>query len=79
MKREGNIPEPMINKALKTLQAKALIKELVNIKSKGRKHFMATEFEHQRNSLVVHGMWRVNSIKNSLMFLKALLKNHMEA
>ncbi|CAL5373509.1 unnamed protein product [Camellia sinensis] len=57
MKRETNLPEPVVNKALKTLQGKALIKEVVNIKSKGRKHFMAAEFEPSKE--LTGGAWYV--------------------
>ncbi|XAR71496.1 hypothetical protein NMG60_11028791 [Bertholletia excelsa] len=57
MKRETNLPEPMVNKALKMLQGKKLIKEVVNIKSKGRKHYMAVEFEPSKE--LTGGAWYV--------------------
>ncbi|KAF5956810.1 hypothetical protein HYC85_004035 [Camellia sinensis] len=57
MKRETSLPEPVVNKAIKTLQGKALIKEVVNIKSKGRKHFMAAEFEPSKE--LTGGAWYV--------------------
>ncbi|KAI8529459.1 hypothetical protein RHMOL_Rhmol12G0226400 [Rhododendron molle] len=55
MKRETNLPEPVVNKALKVLQGKNLIKEVVNVKSKGRKHYMATEFQPSKE--VTGGSW----------------------
>ncbi|KAH7844300.1 hypothetical protein Vadar_026598 [Vaccinium darrowii] len=55
MKRETNLPEPVVNKALKILQGRNLIKEVVNIKSKGRKHYMAMEF--QPSNEVTGGSW----------------------
>ncbi|KAL6972847.1 hypothetical protein U1Q18_027021 [Sarracenia purpurea var. burkii] len=55
MKRETNLPDPVVNKALKTLQGKKLIREVVNIQSKGRKHFMAAEFEPSKE--LTGGAW----------------------
>lgn len=58
MKRETNLPEPVVNKALKILQGRNLIKEVVNVKSKGRKHYMATEFQPSKE--VTGGSWYVD-------------------
>ncbi|XP_050231613.1 uncharacterized protein LOC126680523 [Mercurialis annua] len=55
MKRETNLPDNVVNKSLKVLQAKNLIKEVVNIQNKGRKHFMATEFEPSKE--ITGGEW----------------------
>ncbi len=45
MKRETNLPDSVVKKSLKLLQSKNLIKQVVNIQNKGRKHYMAAEFE----------------------------------
>ena len=37
MKREMNLPDNVVNKSLKSLQAKKLIKEVVNFQNKGKK------------------------------------------
>ncbi|XP_047338806.1 DNA-directed RNA polymerase III subunit RPC6 [Impatiens glandulifera] len=55
LKREALLSDPMINKALKMLQAKELIKEVINIRSKGRKHYMAMEFEPSKE--LTGGTW----------------------
>lgn len=55
MKRETNLPDNMVNKSLKSLQAKNLIKEVVNIQNKGKKHFMASEFEPSKE--ISGGAW----------------------
>ncbi|XP_050235030.1 uncharacterized protein LOC126683223 [Mercurialis annua] len=55
MKRETNLPDNVVNKSLKVLQAKNLIKEVVNIQNKGRKHYMATEFEPSKE--ITGGEW----------------------
>ncbi|EEF50894.1 DNA-directed RNA polymerase III subunit RPC6 [Ricinus communis] len=57
MKRETNLPDNVVNKSLKVLQAKNLIKEVVNIQNKGRKHYMATEFEPSKE--ITGGAWYV--------------------
>ncbi|KAI8554405.1 hypothetical protein RHMOL_Rhmol05G0096300 [Rhododendron molle] len=60
MKRETNLPEPVVNKALKILQGRNLIKEVVNVKSKGRKHYMATEFQPSKE--VTGGSWYADGV-----------------
>ncbi|CAI8591540.1 unnamed protein product [Vicia faba] len=44
MKRETNLPTTVVNKSLKSLIAKNMIKEVTTIQNKGRKHYMAKEF-----------------------------------
>lgn len=58
LKRETNLPDTMVNKSLKLLQAKNLIKEVVNIQNKGRKHLMAVEFEPSKE--ITGGAWYVD-------------------
>ncbi|XP_057473187.1 probable DNA-directed RNA polymerase III subunit rpc6 [Actinidia eriantha] len=55
MKRETNLSEPVVTKALKALQGRNLIKEVVNIQNKGRKHYMAVEFEPSKE--LTGGAW----------------------
>ena len=57
MKRETNLPDNVVTKSLKALQVKKLIKEVVNIQSKGRKHYMAVEFEPSKE--LTGGAWYV--------------------
>ncbi|MED6208539.1 hypothetical protein PIB30_046112 [Stylosanthes scabra] len=45
IKRETTLPESMIKKSIKMLQTRGEIKEVVNIKNKSRKHYMAAGFE----------------------------------
>uniref|UniRef100_A0A2P2IWC7 DNA-directed RNA polymerase III subunit RPC6 n=1 Tax=Rhizophora mucronata TaxID=61149 RepID=A0A2P2IWC7_RHIMU len=55
LKKETNIPDNMVNKSLKALQLKNLIKEVVNIQGKGKKHYMAAEFEPSKE--ITGGAW----------------------
>ncbi|KAJ8755841.1 hypothetical protein K2173_024386 [Erythroxylum novogranatense] len=57
VKRETNLQDAVVNKSIKALQAKNLIKEVVNIQSKGRKHYMAAEFEPSKE--ISGGAWYV--------------------
>ncbi|XP_065630486.1 uncharacterized protein LOC136067934 [Quercus suber] len=57
MKRETNIPDNVLHKSPKSLQAKKLIKEVVTIQNKGRKHYIATEFEPSKE--ITGGAWYV--------------------
>uniref|UniRef100_A0A5B7AUQ6 DNA-directed RNA polymerase III subunit RPC6 n=1 Tax=Davidia involucrata TaxID=16924 RepID=A0A5B7AUQ6_DAVIN len=57
MKRETNLPENVVTKAVKSLLAQRVIKEVVNIQSKGRKHYMAAEFEPSKE--LTGGTWYV--------------------
>ncbi|XP_016192643.1 probable DNA-directed RNA polymerase III subunit rpc6 [Arachis ipaensis] len=45
IKRETTLPKSMIKKSIKMLQTKGEIKEVVNIKNKSKKHYMAAGFE----------------------------------
>ncbi|XP_061345824.1 uncharacterized protein LOC133291561, partial [Gastrolobium bilobum] len=55
MKRETNLPDNVVKKSLKFLQSKNLTKEVVNIQNKGRKHYMAAEFEPSKE--ITGGDW----------------------
>lgn len=55
MKRETKLTDTVVNKSLKALQAKNLIKEVVNIQNKGKKHYMASEFEPSKE--ITGGAW----------------------
>ncbi|XP_061353416.1 uncharacterized protein LOC133298171 [Gastrolobium bilobum] len=55
IKREMNLPETVFKKSLKLLQSKSLIKEVVNIRNKSRKLFMAAEFEPSNE--ITGGEW----------------------
>ncbi|XP_059649365.1 uncharacterized protein LOC132295216 isoform X2 [Cornus florida] len=57
LKRETNLPDKEVDKVVKLLLAQKLIKEVVNIQSKGRKLYMATEFEPSKD--VTGGAWYV--------------------
>ncbi|KAI5593762.1 hypothetical protein BDE02_03G033800 [Populus trichocarpa] len=63
MKKETNLPDNVVNKSLKALHAKNLIKEVVNIQNKGRKHYMATEFQPSKE---LTGMLQGALIRTSL-------------
>ncbi|ONI36224.1 hypothetical protein PRUPE_1G576300 [Prunus persica] len=58
MKKEANLPDNLVGKSIKSLQAKNLIKEVVNVQSKGRKHYMASEFEPSKE--LTGGDWYSN-------------------
>ncbi|KAH0974035.1 hypothetical protein GBA52_015934 [Prunus armeniaca] len=58
MKKEANLPDNLVGKSIKSLQAKNLIKEVVNVQSKGRKHYMAAEFEPSKE--LTGGDWYSN-------------------
>ncbi|KAK3219409.1 hypothetical protein Dsin_013379 [Dipteronia sinensis] len=71
MKQETNLPDTIVNKSLKSLQTKNLIKEVVNIHSKGRKHFMAAEFEPSKE--LSGGAWYADG-KLDMDFIKIVRK-----
>nr|POF24761.1 dna-directed rna polymerase iii subunit rpc6 [Quercus suber] len=52
-----NIPDNVLHKSPKSLQARKLIKEVVTIQNKGRKHYIATEFEPSKE--ITGGAWYV--------------------
>lgn len=72
IKFETNLADTVVNKSLKSLLSKKLIKEIVNIKNKGRKHYMAAEFEPSKE--VTGGAWYVdgNLDKELIGVLKGL-------
>ncbi|XP_060180938.1 uncharacterized protein LOC132610636 [Lycium barbarum] len=45
VKKEANLAPTIVDKSLMSLVKKKLIKQVVNIQNKGRKHYMAVEFE----------------------------------
>lgn len=55
IKRETKLPDNVVNKSIKSLEAKKLIKEVKNIQFKGKKHYMAAEFEPSKE--VSGGVW----------------------
>ncbi|CDP07151.1 unnamed protein product [Coffea canephora] len=72
IKFETKLADTVVNKSLKSLLSKKLIKEIVNIKNKGRKHYMAAEFEPSKE--VTGGAWYVdgNLDKELIGVLKGL-------
>ncbi|KDP37096.1 hypothetical protein JCGZ_06152 [Jatropha curcas] len=78
MKRETNLPDTVVNKSLKVLQAKNLIKEVVNIQNKGRKYYMATEFEPSKE--ITGGTWYVEGNLDTMFIgvLKDQCKKQIE-
>ncbi|KAG8375208.1 hypothetical protein BUALT_Bualt10G0076500 [Buddleja alternifolia] len=48
IKHETKLPDHVVTKSLKSLLTKKLIKEVVNIQYKGKKHYMAVEFESSK-------------------------------
>lgn len=58
MKREINLPDNLVTKCLKSLLSKNLIKEVKNIQSRGRKHFISAEFEPSTE--ITGGAWYVD-------------------
>ncbi|GAV71506.1 RNA_pol_Rpc34 domain-containing protein, partial [Cephalotus follicularis] len=55
LKQETNLRDNAFKKSLKALQTKNLIKEVATIQSKGRKHFMAAEYEPSKE--ITGGAW----------------------
>lgn len=72
IKFETNLADTVVNKSLKSLLSKKLIKEVVNIRNKGKKHYMAAEFEPSKE--VTGGAWYVdgNLDKELIGVLKGL-------
>ncbi|KAI7739811.1 hypothetical protein M8C21_024275 [Ambrosia artemisiifolia] len=58
LKIETNLTDPVINKCIKNLVSLALIKEVVHVQLKGRKHYIAAEFEPSKE--ITGGSWYVN-------------------
>uniref|UniRef100_A0A6N2MIX0 RNA polymerase III subunit C6 n=1 Tax=Salix viminalis TaxID=40686 RepID=A0A6N2MIX0_SALVM len=78
MKKEAKLPDNVVNKSLKALQVKNLIKEVVNIQNKGRKHFMATEFEPSKE--ISGGAWYLEGSLDTefIESLRQLCKRQIE-
>ncbi|KAL2238453.1 DNA-directed RNA polymerase III subunit rpc6-like [Sesamum indicum] len=72
IKQETKLTDHVVNKSLKSLLAKKLIKEVVNIQNKGKKHYMAVEFEPSKE--ISGGEWYVdgNLDKELINVLKQL-------
>ena len=58
LKKETNLPDPTITKCLKNLQALGHIKEVAHVQLKGRKHYIAAEFEPSKE--ITGGSWYVD-------------------
>ncbi|PHU21484.1 hypothetical protein BC332_06591 [Capsicum chinense] len=55
VKKEANLAPTIVDKSLTSLVKKKLIKQVVNIQNKGRKHYMAVEFEPSED--LTGGAW----------------------
>lgn len=75
IKKDINLSDVIVNKALKSLASKKLIKEVANIQNKGRKHYMAVEFEPSKE--ITGGAWYVEGHldKEFIEALKKLCRN----
>ncbi|TKY70434.1 DNA-directed RNA polymerase III subunit RPC6 [Spatholobus suberectus] len=69
IKREIKIPESLLNKAVKLLLSKALIKEVVNVQNKSKKVLIAAEFEPSKE--ITGGEWYTEG-KLDTQFIEAL-------
>lgn len=58
IRRDTKLPHTQVNKSIKTLMGKKLIKEVPNIKYRGGKHYMASEFEPSKE--LTGGAWYVD-------------------
>ncbi|PIN15632.1 RNA polymerase III, subunit C34 [Handroanthus impetiginosus] len=75
--KDTNLTVPVIQKSIKSLLTKKLIKEVVNIQNKGKKHYMAVEFEPSKE--ISGGEWYVNGNldKEFINVLKQLCLRYM--
>ncbi|XP_077250615.1 uncharacterized protein LOC143890015 [Tasmannia lanceolata] len=55
LKRESKLQDNVVGKSVKSLESKNLIKPVTNVHNKGRKHYMAVEFEPSKE--VSGGSW----------------------
>ncbi|XP_072982256.1 uncharacterized protein [Typha latifolia] len=55
IRKETNLPSAIVRKALKSLQSKNLVKDVVNVHNKIQKIYMAVEFEPSRE--ITGGTW----------------------
>ncbi|XP_051130925.1 uncharacterized protein LOC127251309 [Andrographis paniculata] len=78
IKQESKLPDPTVNKSLKSLISKNLIKEVVNFQNKGRKHYMAFEFEPSKE--ITGGDWYVNGVLDQelITVLKRVCLQYLE-
>ncbi|KAF5753742.1 putative RNA polymerase Rpc34, winged helix-like DNA-binding domain superfamily [Helianthus annuus] len=58
LKTETNLTDAAINKCIKNLLNSSHIKEVVHVQQKGRKHYIAAEFEPSKE--ITGGSWYVN-------------------
>ncbi|KAI3713669.1 hypothetical protein L1987_72252 [Smallanthus sonchifolius] len=58
LKAETDLSDAVINKCIKNLLSSSLIKEVVHVQLKGRKHYIAAEFEPSKE--ITGGSWYVN-------------------
>ncbi|KAL3818090.1 hypothetical protein ACJIZ3_003995 [Penstemon smallii] len=79
IKLETKLTDHVVTKSIKSLLAKNLIKEVVNIQNKGKKHYMATEFKPSKE--MTGGDWYVdgNLDKELINVLKQLCMRFMRA
>ncbi|XP_043699183.1 DNA-directed RNA polymerase III subunit RPC6-like [Telopea speciosissima] len=77
MKREKKLPDHVVKKSLKSLQGKKLIKEVVSVQNKGKKYYMAVEFEPSKE--LTGGAWYVegNLDTDFIKLLKELCLRHV--
>lgn len=78
MKRETGLQTTVVTKTLKSLQNKNLIKDVVNIHNKGRKIYMAVEFEPSKE--ISGGTWYSDGSLDTdfIMILREQCLKHIE-
>lgn len=69
LKKDANLGDAIVTRSLKSLQLKNLVKEVVNIQNKSKKHYMAVEFEPSKE--LTGGAWYVDG-KFDSEFIDAL-------
>lgn len=79
IKLDTKLTDHVVNKSLKSLIAKKLVKEVVNIQNKGKKHYMAVEFEPSKE--ITGGEWYIdgNLDKELISVLQKLCLRYMRA
>ncbi|CAH1420098.1 unnamed protein product [Lactuca virosa] len=55
LKQEAGLPDPTFNKSIKNLLTSGLVKEVAHVQLKGRKHYIAAEFEPSQE--ITGGSW----------------------
>ncbi|KAJ0446053.1 putative RNA polymerase Rpc34, winged helix-like DNA-binding domain superfamily [Helianthus annuus] len=63
LKTETNLTDAAINKCIKNLLNSSHIKEVVHVQQKGRKHYIAAEFEPSKE--ITGGSWYANRLTNT--------------